>query len=155
MHPSRIFDKPTGVHDSLPLLQVVGVLPNYEEAAAYEGRLDILNAVGDCRVELLENNLPPGATAMVDNATQEVVIRWPPYTPPETEKPGIINWDFQLETLEGWNDLRGNSWRCENSIVLGTNWATDGDYVGVMRGAGRAGHGALALGPGAFEQGQQ
>ena len=143
MHPSRIFDKPIGFFDiPYPMLRVVGTLPDYEAGEAYEGRLDILNAIGECTVELLENNLPPGHSVFVDNATKQVVITWPPYSPPTTEKPGIINWDFQNGNLEGWNDKRGNSW----SVVLGTTlrdpwWGSvPGDLVAVMQGIGRGDH---------------
>ena len=143
MHPSRIFDKPTGFNTvALPALRVTGALPGYEQGSAYEGRLDIEGAVGACTVELLDNNLPPGSTARVEGA--EVVIEWPPYSPVEP-RANILNHDFQRENLVGWWDRQGNSWGVENSIDLngsGTppNWATDGDYVAVMRGIGRFDH---------------
>ena len=140
MHPSRIFDKPIGFYDVPPPLQLVGALPLHTPGEAYEGRLDIIDNIGDCIVEIIEANLPDGATARVDMPNLNVVLAWPPYSPPQEEKPGIINWDFQLETLEGWNDLRGNSWNNENSMVYGASWATPEDFVAAMRGVGRGDH---------------
>lgn len=148
MHPSRIFDKPIGFHaGGPPPLQVVGLLPSYEEGVAYEGRLSILNAIGDCTTELLDGtSLPPGATATVDNATKEVVIRWPPYSPPATEKPGIINWNFEEGDLTGWTDLRGGSWDVY-VYDRGTPGAkdipylpADGNRAARMEGVGRGEH---------------
>lgn len=146
MHPSRIFDKPTGLNALFldrPPLRVVGALPDYDEGVAYEGRLDIVDAIGDCRVELLENNLPPGHTVVVDNATKEVVVRWPAYTPPETHKPGIINWNFASGDLEGWIDRRGNSWRVTDYPRNPSDSPppySDGSMVALMEGVGRGDH---------------
>ena len=137
MRGFRLFEKPLGVFSSVPPLRVVGSLPGYEQGTAYEGRLDIVDNIGKCTVELLDNNLPPGATAHVDNFNNEVVIRWPAYSLPDEEKAGILNWDFQLETLEGWNDLRGNSWSVKQYTGHGE---PPTNYAAWMEGVGRGDH---------------
>ena len=137
MRGFRLFEKPLGVFSAVPPLRVVGSLPGYEQGTVYEGRLDIVDNIGKCTVELLDNNLPPGATAHVDNFNNEVVIRWPAYSLPDEEKAGILNWDFQLETLEGWNDLRGNSWSVKQYTGHGE---PSTNYAAWMEGVGRGDH---------------
>lgn len=66
----------------LPPLSVTGALPGYSFDVAYTGRLQINNAVGDCTVEILpDSQLPDGYSVWVDNATHEVVVQFPAYTP--------------------------------------------------------------------------
>ena len=142
MRGFRLFEKPLGVFSPFPPLYISGVLPAYEPGAPYENRLQFHNNIGKCHVEIVweDSHLPPGSHAHVDNFTNEIVVTWPAYSPPEEEKPGILNWDFQLETLEGWNDLRGNSWGVEDSTVHNAAWATPGNFVAAMRGVGRGEH---------------
>lgn len=146
MHPSRIFDKPLGFGVVYPPLRVVGILPDYVVGQAYEGRLDIIDNIGDCTVELLDNDLPPGATVAVDNLNMQVVVKWPAYSPPATEHPGIINWDFEAGDLTGWRDLRGGSW---DVYVYDRNtpgakdipyMPPDGNHAARMEGVGRGDH---------------
>ena len=142
MRGFRLFEKPLGVFSPLPSLQVVGTLPGYEQGEAYEGRLDIINSVGKCTAELLSNNLPPGASVHVDNFTKEVVVTWPSYSPETEEKETIVNGDFQLASLEGWTDLRGNSWsvkpyETDNPSPYPT---PPGNHAAWMEGVGRGDH---------------
>lgn len=103
------------VGSSPPILQLVGSLPNYDVGQAYEGRLDILDNIGPCGVEIVweESFLPAGSAAVVDMDNLQVVVTWPAFTPPEEVKTTIVNGDFQAGTLEGWHDLRGGSWGVE------------------------------------------
>ncbi|MCZ5970843.1 hypothetical protein O5281_26625, partial [Escherichia coli] len=67
--------------DGLPLY-ITGTLPYVASRLAYEGRLQIHNAIGRCSVEILPGSdaLPPGSSIYIDHATQEIVIVWPPYS---------------------------------------------------------------------------
>src|SRR5690625_2402688 len=101
----RLHGRPMwAVGSSPPPLQLVGSLPNYDVGQAYEGRLDILNNIGPCGVEIVweESFLPAGSAAVVDMDNLQVVVTWPAFTPPEEVKTTIVNGDFQTGTLEGW-----------------------------------------------------
>lgn len=139
------------VGSSPPPLQLVGSLPNYDVGQAYEGRLDILNNIGPCGVEIVweESFLPPGSAAVVDMDNLQVVVTWPAFTPPEEIKTTIVNGDFQAGTLEGWNDLRGASWGIEvydqtpnSSHPANSNPfpPPPGNLAAYMRGFGRGDH---------------
>lgn len=110
MHPSRIFDRPVGIgrQSETPPLEVVGDLPGYSPGDAYEGRLDILNAIGDCVVEVVESDFPEGTSVFVDNANDQVVVTWPAHQ--EAQALPLVNWNFESGDLSGWRDLRGGSW---------------------------------------------
>lgn len=148
MRGFRLFERPLSVFSKEPPLMIEGVLPFYEPDVAYEGRLDIINAVGKCVVEIVEDEtyLPPGATAHVDNFLQQIVLRWPAYSPPEDIKESILNWNFEEGDLTGWHDLRGG-WHVgiydhtENSeYPTGTTNPyppPDGNHAAYMTGAGR------------------
>jgi len=60
-------------------LYVDGSLPSGVPGSAYEGRLQIHNAIGNCSVRLISGTPPPGYNLAVDNATHEVVLTWPYY----------------------------------------------------------------------------
>lgn len=147
MRGFRLFERPIAAFSSYPPLMVQGALPVYRTGEPYEGRLDILNAVGRSVVEIVweESYLPPGASAHVDQFTQEVVLRFPAYVPPETEKEGILNWDFSEGDLTGWHDRRGGGWHVarydnspESEIPPNNNPPTElGNYAAYMTGVGR------------------
>jgi hypothetical protein len=85
-------------------LSLAGAFPDAVPGISYEGRIQILNSIGDCTVEMLTGSLPPGAALFVDNTTKEVVITWPEYLP---EAAPIANPGFEAGTL-GW--LMGAGW---------------------------------------------
>ena len=141
MRGFRLFEKPIGVFATIPPLRVEGALPGYEHGEDYEGRLDIIDSIGKCTVELLDNNLPPGSTVHVDNFNKQVVIRWPAYSPADEEKAGILNWNFEEGDLTGWKDLRGNSWSVEEySTSMPPQATAPGNRAAWMRGVGRGDH---------------
>lgn len=104
----RLFERPLVADETLPPLRVTGILPEYTPEAAYEGRLDILNSVGKCTVEVLESTLPPGAFVRVDNITKEVVVKWAAYTREEETISSVPGGDFEDGGNSGW--LLGNGW---------------------------------------------
>lgn len=142
MRGFRLFEKPLGVFSSHPPLTILGYLPDYEPGVEYGGRLQYINNIGKCRVEIVEANLPPGHYAYVDNFTSEIVLKWPAYSPPDEEKPGIINGDFQSQNLEGWTDLRGNSWSVKPYETGPSNPypPAPGNHAAWMEGVGRGDH---------------
>ena len=142
MRGFRLFERPLGVFSSHPPLTILGYLPDYEPGVAYEGRLQYINNIGKCHVEIVEANLPPGHSAYVDNFNNEIVLVWPAYSPPDEEKPGIINGDFQSQNLEGWVDLRGNSWSVKpyESGPSNPYPPAPGNYAAWMEGVGRGDH---------------
>lgn len=78
----RLFEHPAnrklfGV--GVPKLYISGTLPGSLPEVAYEGRLQIINAGGDCTAWLTAGELPPGSTVSVDNTTKEIVVAWPAY----------------------------------------------------------------------------
>jgi len=135
------------VGSSPPPLQLVGSLPNYDVGQAYEGRLDILNNIGPCGVEIVweESFLPAGSAAVVDMDNLQVVVTWPAFTPPEEVKTTIVNGDFQTGTLEGWHDLRG-SYRVkkyeddDTTVGPGPRPRPPGNMAAWMEGFGRGDH---------------
>lgn len=146
MRGHRLFERPLRSFSSTPQLAVVGSLPGYRQGEDYEGRLDIVNGIGRSKAELLDNNLPLGATVHVDNFNQQVVIRWPEYSAPDEIKDGIINWNFEMGDLTGWRDLRGNSWdtyvydRNTPGIKDDPYMPPDGNIAARMLGVGRGDH---------------
>lgn len=62
-----------------PPLYITGVLPEITPRLAYEGRLQIHNAIGRCSVQIMPGSdpLPPGSTVYIDHATQQIVVAWP------------------------------------------------------------------------------
>lgn len=89
--------------DELLPLQVVGTLPDYSVGNAFEGRLDILNAIGKSKVEIVESSLPPGAYAYVDQITQEVVLKWPSFSAEVPTGNSIPNGDFEAGDDGSWS----------------------------------------------------
>lgn len=103
---ARIYDRPDLDQRSrlLPLL-VVGDLPKALPSAAYEGRLQIYNAVGGCTVRQIDGDrLPPGHQLYVDQATKQVVLTWPAYQAGAAPiaNPGFESGATGWDTGAGW-----------------------------------------------------
>ena len=133
----QLFGKPLAFSPDFPPLSVVGVLPNYTSGVAYEGRLDIINAIGKCKVEFVSGQLPPGYRLYVDNFAEQVVLDWPAYSDPLGEPSPVPNGNFEAGddgswTMDyGWsidedNDPRTGSWNArliktgDNMMLRGT-----------------------------------
>lgn len=98
---NRLYDRPDLDQQFGALaLYVTGSLADAQVELAYEGRLQIHNAMGACSVEVLDGVIPPGGQVYVDNATSEVVVAWPAYT--ETPSPPD-NAGFETGDLTGWS----------------------------------------------------
>lgn len=94
--PHILFTRPLALRFAgQPVLQVVGQLEGYTAGQAYEGRLQIINNIGDCTVEWVSGAMPPGTTVRVDNATHEVVIEWPDYQLPDPNNTPVPNGSFE------------------------------------------------------------
>src|SRR3546814_3768796 len=78
---NRLYDRGHEGYDKSigsKLLYIDGILPDSPQDDAYEGRLQIHNAVGACSVKILSSeNLPVGASVYVDNSNSQVVVAWP------------------------------------------------------------------------------
>lgn len=86
-------------------LYVSGILPEADAGMSYEGRLQIHNNVGMCKVRQIGGSqLPNGHQIYVDKNTMEVVIVWPAYS--ETVVP-ITNFNLELGD-QGWR--YGSGW---------------------------------------------
>lgn len=112
---TRIYDRPDlDQRRGLPALYVTGVLPGGKPGLAYQGRLQIHNAVGACTAEQIDGDtLPPGHTIFVDNDTMEVVITWPAYA---EEAAPIPNPGFE-DGIVGWVPGAGWSVTTNNPIT--------------------------------------
>lgn len=108
---ARIYDRPDlDQARHVPGLYVDGTLPNAKPSVAYEGRLQIHNAIGACTVEQIDGDtLPNGASLYVDNDASEVVIAWPAYS--STTAP-IFNGNFELGDV-GW--IKGAGWTVDHT----------------------------------------
>ncbi|WWO60262.1 endo-1,4-beta-xylanase C [Xanthomonas phage SB3] len=105
----RLFDRPLIVDDPLSQLRISGVYDDYDPGTPYEGRVQIINSVGKCTVEVLDSNLPPGAFVYIDNISKEVVVKWPKYTPPVETISLLENGDFSQGDTGSWtNTGEGN-----------------------------------------------
>lgn len=111
----RIYDRPDlDQRRGLPALYVTGSLPNGKPGLAYEGRLQIHNAIGACTVEQIDGDtLPPGHALYVDQQAGEVVIAWPEYA--EVAAP-ITNPQFE-DGMSGWAAGAGWSVTTDNPII--------------------------------------
>lgn len=93
-----------------PPLYITGVLPEITPRLAYEGRLQIHNAIGRCSVQIMPGSdpLPPGSTVYIDHATQQIVVAWPEYSQYVTplENPG-----FETGDTSGWTFVPRGGWR--------------------------------------------
>lgn len=111
----RIYDRPDlDQWQRLLALLVVGDLPRALPMLAYEGRLQIYNAVGACTVRQIDGDpLPPGHRLYVDQATRQVVIAWPPY---QAGAAPIVNPGFE-DGATGWDTGAGWVIAKENPIT--------------------------------------
>ncbi len=120
----QLYGRPLAENTLLPPLRITGDLDGYTAGEAYEGRLQIVDNIGKCVVEIVESDLPPGAYAFVDNFTNEIVLRWPAYSPPEVPASGVPNGDFELGDNGMWR--KGAGWTIE------TGGAESGSYSGTF-----------------------
>lgn len=120
-----------------PPLSLAGDFPDYQQGVDYEGRIDIVNSIGACTVELLSGELPTGYQLFVDQAAKQVVLRWPGFTEvePVTEIP---NGDFQ-QGQAGWQLPAG--WAVESYEKPDiTPTPAPGNLAAVCRALGRGDH---------------
>lgn len=89
---------------SAAAMYIAGVLPEATVGQSYYGTLDIFNAIGACKVRLVEGDLPLGHTLAVDNDTKQIVISWPAYA--QNFAP-VANSGFEAGDI-GWS--KGSGW---------------------------------------------
>lgn len=106
---------------ALPVLYIDGKFPSSVVTASYEGRLQIHNAIGSCKVKLLTGDLPVGYTLSVDDATSEVVLKWPAFSSGVTTIP---NANFEKGDDSSWS--LGTGW----SIMTGQTATDPNDSTG-------------------------
>ncbi|MDV9040898.1 SGNH/GDSL hydrolase family protein [Stenotrophomonas sp. RAC2] len=103
---ARIYDRPDlDQREGMLALYVAGRLGNAFPSQAYEGRLQIKNAVGACQVRQIDGDkLPDGYQLYVDQATQEVVLAWPAYVAGAApiSNPGFESGPTGWECGAGW-----------------------------------------------------
>ncbi|CAB1282953.1 Phage tail fiber protein [Xylella phage Cota] len=121
----QLYGRPLAENEPLPPLRITGELEGYTSGEAYEGRLQIIDSIGKCVVEIVESSLPPGSYAFVDNFTKEIVLRWPAYAPPDAMASGVPNGDF-----EQGND---GSWRFGAGWSIEAGGAETGTYSAVYQ----------------------
>ena len=115
-----------------PALRVDGYLDGYVAGQAYEGRLQIVNNIGDCTVQWLSGTMPPGTTVRVDNSTSEVVVAWPGYQVPDPDTTVVPNGSFEDGDVQ-WS--KGAGWL----IGSGSGFDTyDGTHSAAYTGRGIA-----------------
>lgn len=94
-----------------PSLYVSGSLPNAMPGDAYEGRLQIHNAIGACTVEQISGaTLPIGHQLYVDQSTMEIVVAWPAYTQDDApiDNPGFEQGMLSWSAGAGWEVTTDN-----------------------------------------------
>lgn len=116
---ARIYDRPDlDQQQPRPVLFVTGKFAFAEPFMAYEGRLQIVNGIGDCAVRQIDGDrLPEGTQISVDQATKQVVVTWPAYLPGEAPipNPGFESGDT------GWTG--GNGWKIATENPPSGSWA--------------------------------
>ena len=114
----QLYGRPLTEDSYLPPLRITGTLEVYTAGEPYEGRLQIIDSIGKCVVDIVESNLPPGSYAFVDNFTKEIVLRWPAYAPPEAKAHGVPNGDFEKGDDGSWR--LGTGWSIVRSAAAET-----------------------------------
>ncbi|MBH1637327.1 hypothetical protein I5U65_19765 [Stenotrophomonas maltophilia] len=119
---ARIYDRPDlDQFKALLPLMVLGSFPSATPSLAYEGRLQILNGVGDCFVRQIDGaTLPEGHRLYVDQATKQVVLAWPAYV---ANTSPIDNPGFESGP-SGWVGAAG--WRVTTLGPINGAWS--GEY---------------------------
>lgn len=121
--------------EALPALAITGTLPNGTAGEAYEGRLQIENAVGPCTVRQVGGDtLPDGAVIRVDPWTMEVVVEWPAAQPAAE----LVNPGFEEGGLDGWTTEKIGG--VGGAATLSTERPQAGTYSGLWTGAKGTGH---------------
>lgn len=135
--PHILFTRPLALRFAgQPVLQVVGQLEGYTAGQAYQGRLQIINNIGDCTVDWVSGAMPPGTTVRVDNATHEVVIEWPDYQLPDPNNTPVPNGSFE-EGDTKWE--KGAGW------LIGSSGSGDFDTYDGTWSAAYTGRGMSTL----------
>lgn len=116
---ARIYDRPDlDQQQPRPVLFVTGKFAFAEPFMAYEGRLQIVNGIGNCAVRQVDGDrLPEGTQISVDQATKQVVVTWPAYLPGQAPipNPGFESGDT------GWTG--GNGWKIATENPPSGSWA--------------------------------
>lgn len=94
------------------LLSVTGILPKYSVEEAYTGTLNVNNAHGKFRVQVLNSDLPNGYAVRADNVAGKLVVTWPAYdeTPDtlhDVANGGFDNGDANWTFGPGWSAFVG------------------------------------------------
>jgi len=137
---ARIYDRPDlDQRRHAPALYVDGALANAKPLIAYEGRLQIHNAIGACTVsQIAGSTLPPGSQIYVDQATSQVVVAWPAYNSSVTP---LTNPGFEAGNLGGWNvTLTGQQSKAPKTIEVSAGRPHSGSYSGHYVGEQGIGH---------------
>lgn len=115
MAANLLYDRPDlDQQKFLPALYVDGIFPSAYPADSYEGRIQIYNGIGECRVrQLAGDTLPSGSQLYVDQATKQVVVAWPGYV---TQAAPIPNPGFE-DGINGWEAGAGWSVGTDNPIA--------------------------------------
>ncbi|TMN24493.1 hypothetical protein [Pseudoxanthomonas sp. X-1] len=123
-----------------PALYVTGALISGKPMLAYEGRLQIHNAIGACTAEQIDGDtLPNGSAIYVDQATSEVVVAWPAYA--ETGAAALNNPGFEAGNLTGWDVVTiGQQGTPPNHIGVTTSRPYAGSYCSHYAGQKGVGH---------------
>lgn len=122
----RIYPPPLALRGPPAALQVTGVLPSYKVGSRYDGRLQIINAIGKCRVQIMPDSTMPTETRLsVDNVTHEVVVVIP-YLQPVPQPIVAANLSFE-DGDSGW--LKGPGVR-----ISDTEQKHDGAWSAVYDG---------------------
>lgn len=122
--------------DWAPMLLVTGALPTGKPLLAYEGRLQIVNAIGICTVDQIGGDaLPAGSQIFVDNTASQVVVAWPAYS----ESASILsNAGLENGNTTGWSVTRTGGTGGTASASAGR--PRTGNYSALWKGANGTGH---------------
>lgn len=137
---ARIYDRPDlDQRRYAPALYVDGALANAKPSIAYEGRLQIHNAIGACTAsQIAGSTLPPGSQIYVDQANAQVVVAWPAYSASVVP---LVNPGFEQGNVGGWNvTLKGQQSKPPKAIEVSTGRPHSGSYSAHYVGEQGVGH---------------